>query len=146
VSVGTGLYTYSDAKTVISRGSYSGSGSAISVGLQAHGASIDASDAHFQGYDQAVTMYGTGGEQSGDFSRCDLHGQFKVNGDGVDDMSVVVRHSRISHFGGTINLAAVSGTSVRVAGTELSGDPVSGPVECVAVWDEGTGFYPNTCP
>ncbi len=145
-SVGTGFYTYSDAKTVISRGSYSGWGSSTSTGLWAYGASIDASDVHFQGDDLAVTMYGTGGEQSGNFSRCDLHGQLKVNGDGVDDMTVRVRHSRVSDSSNTVYLVPGVGASVRVAGTELDGGPVIGPVVCVAVWDEGTGFYPNTCP
>ncbi len=146
VSGGIGIYTYSDAKTVISRGSYSGWGSAASIGLWALGASIDASDVHFQGDDQAVTMYGTGGEQSGNFSRCDLHGQLKVNGDGVDDMKVRIRHSGVSGFSNTVYLVPGVRASVRVTGTELDGGPVTGPVVCVAVWDEGTGFYPNTCP
>ncbi len=145
VSVGTGFYTYSNGKTVISRGSYRGFGSVSAEGLRAYAASIDASDAHFQGDDQAVIMYGSGGDQSGYFNRCDLHGQLMVNGDGVDDMEVTIRHSRIGAFSNTVQLIPGRG-SVRVAGTELSGDAVLGPVECVAVWDEGTGFYPSTCP
>lgn len=146
VSTGTGFYTYSDAKTVISRGSFSGWGSVMSIGLQAIGASIDASDAHFQGDDHAVTMYGSGGDQSGNFSRCDLHGQLRVNGDGVDDMTVRVRHSGISGFSNTIDVNSGVGATARVAGSELDGGPVKGPVTCVAVWDEGPSFYPDTCP
>ena len=34
----------------------------------------------------------------------------------------------------------------RVAATQLWGDPVSGPVVCAGVWDEGWTFSTNTCP
>lgn len=145
VTYGVGFNTYLDAKTVISRGYYVGSGSVVSQGLHAYGASVDAGDADFAGDDQAVSMYGTDGYQSGHFNRCGLHGQLQVGGDGVDDISVSVLQSRISHSGATVVLSPGVGT-VRVAGSELAGDPVSGPVECVAVWDEGTGFFPGTCP
>jgi hypothetical protein len=60
-------------------------------------------------------------------------------------MEVIIRHSRINDDTTTVFLVAGT-SSVRVAGSEMSGGPVIGSVECVAVWDEGTGFYPNSCP
>lgn len=140
-----GIYLYGDGQTVISRGSYSGSGGTVSQGLNVSGASVDASDVNIAGDTDAASLYGVDGPQEGMFSRCAFHGTVKVNGDGVDDMSVTIRQSRVSDFTETINFITGTG-SVRVTGTELAGGPVSGPVQCVAVWDEGTGFYQNTCP
>jgi hypothetical protein len=144
-SVSRAVYLYGDGQTMISRGSYSGAGASQAFGLRTSGASVDASDVNIAGGTAAVSMYGTDGQQFGFFSRCEAHGSVLVNGDGVDDMAVIIRQSRISDPTNTISLMPGTGT-VRVTGTELAGGPVSGAVQCVAVWDEGTGFYPNTCP
>lgn len=140
-SSGTGLDLTASARAITSRGNLSGS----TYGVRAWGASIDASDSNFDGDDAAISMYGTGGEQEGHFSRIAAHGRIHIDGDGVDDVVVRIHHSRISDFTNTVVLDAGTGT-VRVAGSELAGGPVSGAVQCVSVWDEGTGFYPNTCP
>jgi hypothetical protein len=145
VDLGIGLDLTSGASVVTSRGNYSGSGATTGYGLKARGASVDANDTNFEGDDGAIRMYGTDGEQSGYFTRVDAHGQVYVWGDGVDDMVVRIRHSRVSDSTNTIVLIPGIGT-VRVSGSELAGGPVIGAVQCVAVWDEGTGFYPNTCP
>jgi len=144
-NISRALYLYGDGRTVISRGSYSGAGAGQAFGLRTWGASVDASDVNFSGDTAAMSLLGADGQQFGFFSRCAAHGTVQVNGDGVDDMSVTISHSTIKDDTNTISLTPGTGT-VRVTGTELAGGPVSGPVQCVAVWDEGTGFYPNTCP
>jgi len=145
VDGGTGLDLTPEANVITSRGNFTGSGATLGYGVKLRGASIDADDTNFEGDHAAIRMYGSDGEQSGNFTRIEAHGQIHVWGDGVDDVKVRIRHSRVSDFTNTIVLMPGTGT-VRVVGSELAGGPVSGVVQCVAVWDEGTGFYPNTCP
>jgi hypothetical protein len=60
-------------------------------------------------------------------------------------LSVVVEQSRVWSFDSP-TIEADPAVDMRVAATQLWGDPVVGGVICAGVWDETWSFFTNTCP
>jgi hypothetical protein len=141
VTSGSGLTVNNDGSAVVSRGAYSGT----SKGASITGGDLDASDANFNGESAAIYHYALGGNYRGDYSRIVAHGQVQLGSDATHDLEVRIEHSRVSTSDETIFILT-PGDDVRVTATELDGLPVSGSLTCIAVWDEGSTFYPTTCP
>lgn len=145
-STGVALVLTDDGRTVVSRGSYTASGSSLARAMSVYGASIDATDCSLQGADASVWLYGMNGQQTGYLTRLQAYGKIRVMGDGVDPVEVKLWHSRIRDTSSTIEVNSGIGATVTAASTELDGGAVIGPVSCTAVWDEAGVFYPSTCP
>ncbi len=60
-------------------------------------------------------------------------------------LTVEIDQTRIVSFSAP-TVDADPAVVARVAATQLWGGPVSGPVVCAGVWDEGWNFSTNTCP
>ncbi len=60
-------------------------------------------------------------------------------------LAVTISQSRVWSYTAPTVLAEPT-VVMRVAATQLWGDPVSGTVTCAGVWDENWNFYTNTCP
>lgn len=60
-------------------------------------------------------------------------------------LAVTILQSRVWSYSAPTVLAEPT-VVMRVAATQLWGDPVSGGIACAGVWDENWNFYTNTCP
>lgn len=92
----------------------------------------------------AVVVANTSGNNTVNVSHLTATGRIEATiSDG--SLAVTVALSRVWSYAGPTVLADPT-VEMRVAATQLWGNPVSGSITCAGVWDESWNFYTNTCP